>query len=187
MSVPLDRLISVALFYIVIIVRSAKQPQIVFGTSSATAVEDNAAPNESTLPSAPGLQPVEVHPKRYIPKAVRDKVYARDGGTCAFIGTNGHRCGVTWDLEYEHIVPFARGGSNDESNLMMLCRAHNNYRAEQIYGAEFMKKKRDELEGKHFRCGSNSEASELFKLNVQHPETKGYAGSSCSSPSRKTD
>ena len=182
MSVPLDRLISVALFYIVIIVRSAKQPQIVFGTSSATG--KSAKKSEE---GAPRLQPVEVHPKRYIPKAVRDKVYARDGGTCAFIGTNGHRCGVTWDLEYEHIVPFARGGSNDESNLMMLCRAHNNYRAEQIYGAEFMKKKRGKKEGKHFRCGSNREASELFKLNVQHPETKGYAGSSCSSPSRKTD
>ena len=47
---PLDRLISVALFYIVIIVRSAKQPQIVFGTSSATSKKHNV--NNFQVPGA---------------------------------------------------------------------------------------------------------------------------------------
>ena len=42
-------------------------------------------------------------------------------------------------------LPFARGGSNDEANVTLLCRAHNHYRAEQTFGREFMRKKTCEV------------------------------------------
>ena len=78
-------------------------------------------------------------------QAVREQVYLRDGGRCTFVGSNGNRCGCSWDLEYEHIVPFARGGSNEEDNLTLLCRAHNQYRAELTFSKEFMRKKTCEV------------------------------------------
>ena len=76
---------------------------------------------------------------RRIPPAIRDQVYARDGGICSFIGANGKRCGSTWDLEIDHVIPFAQGGNNSLGNLRLLCRKHNLYQAERAYGEEFIK------------------------------------------------
>jgi hypothetical protein len=76
---------------------------------------------------------------RHISPAVRDRVYARDKGRCSFIGSNGKRCDATWDLEIDHIVPFARGGDNSPGNLRLLCRTHNIHQAERAYGKDFMK------------------------------------------------
>ena len=77
---------------------------------------------------------------RNIPTAVRDKVYKRDGGRCAFVGENGKRCDSTWNLEVDHIVPFAKGGNNSPENLRLLCAKHNRLEAERTYGTDFMEK-----------------------------------------------
>jgi 5-methylcytosine-specific restriction endonuclease McrA len=77
---------------------------------------------------------------RHISPAVRDQVYTRDKGRCAFVGANGTRCNSTWDLEIDHVVPFARGGDNSPGNLRLLCRKHNIHQAEKTYGREFMNK-----------------------------------------------
>ena len=76
---------------------------------------------------------------RYISPAVRDRVYTRDKGRCAFVGANGTRCNSTWDLEIDHVVPFALGGDNSPGNLRLHCRKHNIYQAERAYGKEHMK------------------------------------------------
>ncbi|MCD6379667.1 HNH endonuclease, partial [bacterium] len=77
---------------------------------------------------------------RNIPASIRDKVFARDGGKCTFVGKNGKRCSSTWNLEIDHIVPFARGGDNSPGNLRLLCAKHNLLEAQRVYGEGFMKK-----------------------------------------------
>lgn len=62
---------------------------------------------------------------RHIPIAVRDAVFARDGGRCTFVAPSGVRCDRTEHLHLDHIVPFSFGGSHDPSNLRLLCRPHN--------------------------------------------------------------
>jgi 5-methylcytosine-specific restriction endonuclease McrA len=81
---------------------------------------------------------------RAIPAAVRDKVFARDGGKCTFVGENGKRCDSSWNLEIDHIVPFAKGGDNSPGNLRLLCAKHNLMEAERVYGEDFMKKYKKE-------------------------------------------
>ena len=71
-------------------------------------------------------------------KAVREEVVKRDGGCCAYVGTDGRRCSEMWDIEFEHIVPHALGGANTTDNLMLLCRAHNQYRARVVFGEQFI-------------------------------------------------
>jgi hypothetical protein len=44
-------------------------------------------------------------PSRHIPAAVRRAVWRRDGGCCAFVGTEG-RCGERAFLELHHMEPF---------------------------------------------------------------------------------
>ncbi len=79
---------------------------------------------------------------RYIPLSVQDEVFARDEGKCAYVGPNGVRCNSTWNVEIDHIKPYARGGDHSVDNLRLLCARHNQYEAERIYGKEFMERRR---------------------------------------------
>jgi len=75
---------------------------------------------------------------RYVPAAVRAGVWRRDEARCTFVGTSGHRCGSTYQLELHHIHPFAKGGEATVSNLTVMCSRHNRFLADQDYGAEHM-------------------------------------------------
>ena len=70
---------------------------------------------------------------RYIPAHVKREVWTRDGGRCAFIGTQG-RCSETGRLEFHHLVPYARGGATDVANISLRCRAHNSFESERLFG-----------------------------------------------------
>ena len=75
---------------------------------------------------------------RHVPAAVRDEVYARDGGSCAYVGNDGSRCESRRGLEIDHVQPFAAGGSCETNNLRLLCAAHNLRAAEQTLGVNVM-------------------------------------------------
>ena len=70
---------------------------------------------------------------RYIAASVRRRVWNRDGGRCAFVGTHG-RCTETAFLEFHHLKPFACGGKSTVDNLQLRCRAHNQREAELFFG-----------------------------------------------------
>lgn len=78
---------------------------------------------------------------RHISKEMKDQVWKRDKGKCAFVGSNGKRCNSGYNIQFDHFpVPFARGGPNTVSNLRLLCAKHNRYTAELVYGEEHIKK-----------------------------------------------
>lgn len=62
--------------------------------------------------------------RRPIPEWAKKAIHARDRGRCA-------HCGASIDLELEadghidHIIPLARGGTNDLVNLQLLCESCN--------------------------------------------------------------
>ena len=70
---------------------------------------------------------------RHVPAAVRRAVWKRDGGQCAFVGTDG-RCSSRAFLEFHHLNPFAAGGEATVDNIQLRCRAHNVYEAEIFFG-----------------------------------------------------
>jgi hypothetical protein len=73
--------------------------------------------------------------RRRIPEWVKDAVYLRDGGRCAFESVDGARCADAEWLEFDHFQPFALGGvSDDPDNVRLLCRAHNQHRARETFG-----------------------------------------------------
>lgn len=60
-------------------------------------------------------------PRIRIPPAVKQYVFERDRYQC-------QSCGKTQleaELTIDHIIPLARGGQNDISNLQTLCRGCN--------------------------------------------------------------
>jgi hypothetical protein len=65
---------------------------------------------------------------RTIPQWVKIAVATRDGGTC-------RRCGSSADLQYDHIIPFSRGGSStDVSNIQLLCGRCNRRKSNRYVG-----------------------------------------------------
>jgi hypothetical protein len=82
------------------------------------------------------------HP-RSIHAQIRHAVYKRDGGRCVFIGEEGRRCGSRSRLEFDHVLPLARGGRTTIANLRLLCRAHNLHAAERAFGRDFMQRFRN--------------------------------------------
>jgi Ftsk gamma domain/HNH endonuclease len=53
-----------------------------------------------------------------IPQDVMDKVWNRDGGKCVQCGSQEH-------LEFDHIIPFSKGGAKTYRNLQILCKSCN--------------------------------------------------------------
>jgi hypothetical protein len=68
---------------------------------------------------------------RYIPASVKREVWRRDQGKCAFATADGRTCGSTSGVEFQHVQPFAVGGSASAANIEMRCRAHNGFEWEQ--------------------------------------------------------
>jgi len=62
----------------------------------------------------------EIRPSnnRYIPKSVRQRVLIRDNYRCV-------KCSSQKDLQFDHIVAVANGGSNEEDNVQLLCKRCN--------------------------------------------------------------
>jgi hypothetical protein len=78
---------------------------------------------------------------RYIPHAVKIKVWKRDAGKCTFVGSNGKRCNSDYNLQFDHYpIPYARGGPSTVKNLRLLCAKHNKHTAEKTYGKSHMEK-----------------------------------------------
>lgn len=80
---------------------------------------------------------------RYVPADVRRTVWERDGHRCTFTSETGTRCPAVARLEFDHVVPVARGGESTAANLRLRCRAHNQYAAERAFGAGFMAGRRE--------------------------------------------
>jgi 5-methylcytosine-specific restriction endonuclease McrA len=78
-----------------------------------------------------------------IPDAIKRAVWERDGGQCAFISDDGRRCCETGGLEFDHIDGFAQTHVHDVDRIRVLCRAHNQHAADQLYGRVFMERLRE--------------------------------------------
>jgi hypothetical protein len=86
----------------------------------------------------------DVHTRR-IPAAIQREVHERDGGQCTYVSPDGRRCAERDALEFEHIEGFARTGRHTVKGLTLHCPAHNQYKADLLYGRDFMEAKRGRI------------------------------------------
>ena len=62
---------------------------------------------------------------RHIPKYIKAAVFRRDNGKCV-------KCGLNVAIQYDHIIPFARGGKHTVDNLQLLCANCNSLKSDRI-------------------------------------------------------
>ena len=62
---------------------------------------------------------------RRISQIVKDQVWNRDKGRCI-------ECGSNERLEFDHIIPFSKGGSNTYRNIQLLCENCNRVKSDKI-------------------------------------------------------
>ena len=63
--------------------------------------------------------------ERRIPKHIRDSVWRRAQGKCEI-------CSSQIKLEFDHIIPFSKGGSNTYRNIQLLCEKCNRSKSAKI-------------------------------------------------------
>lgn len=69
-----------------------------------------------------------VSQRQPIPKTVQREVWRRDRGACA-------ECGSREKIEFDHIIPLARGGTNTARNLQLLCEPCNRRKGDRPPGS----------------------------------------------------
>ena len=62
---------------------------------------------------------------RHISESVRHEVWRRDQGRCC-------QCGSQENLEFDHIIPSSKGGSNTARNIQLLCESCNAKKRDRI-------------------------------------------------------
>ena len=112
--------------------------------------------------SRPGRRRGTAAGSRHVPAHVRREVWNRDGGQCTFVSDTGRRCAATRALEFDHVKEFARGGEATVENIQLRCRGHNQHTAERTFGAEFMRRKREQ-------------AAETKAVKARVPEEEAWA------------
>jgi hypothetical protein len=65
--------------------------------------------------------------RQHIPKDVQQFVWQRDGGKCI-------ECGSNENLEFDHIIPVSKDGSNTARNIQLLCEKCNRQKGAKLGG-----------------------------------------------------
>jgi hypothetical protein len=95
-----------------------------------------AGKSRKSRPLSPG--------SRHIPVEVARQVWERDGGQCTFVDEQGRRCSARHFITVEHRQPYAMGGLPTVDNTCLLCWAHNEHAAREVFGEAHIEAKRAE-------------------------------------------
>jgi len=72
---------------------------------------------------------------KYYGKEFDRALWEKAGSQCEYVDKKtGRRCECIFGLQREHIIPLAKGGTNELSNMELLCATHNQLRARQVFG-----------------------------------------------------
>jgi hypothetical protein len=81
----------------------------------------------SVIPPPPGIK--DYLTAQRLTEKEREEIFERDGRKCTY-------CGKTEDLTIDHIIPGSLGGTNDPTNLQVLCRSCNSVKNNRLSSAQ---------------------------------------------------
>lgn len=104
-------------------------------TASAELIKSTPAPvahdgeslvtkDQAALSKPRVIQKLNSSTRIQLPVAVKREVWRKSQGQCCY-HHQGRRCSSRFQLEIDHVIPLAKGGTNAIENLRLLCRQHN--------------------------------------------------------------
>ena len=87
-------------------------------------VQQSRINRAKTLASSPMTNGVKAS-RTAIPDDVKLIVWQRDNSRCT-------RCGSNVELQYDHIIPFSKGGANTVENVQILCGRCNRAKSDSV-------------------------------------------------------
>ena len=108
-----------------------------------------------------------------VSRATRREVFERDGAQCTFVDEHGHRCTAQGFLELDHEHARGRGGSDDPTNLRVLCHAHNLWLAKKEYGREHVE---EQIHIRQQTSRWKTATAALKNLGFREPEVRKAIG-----------
>ena len=108
------------------------------GVAARSPLEEPAADKEKKTyrMSAPG--------SARIPREMEREVRARDGNRCQWVKPDRTKCLSAEDPQIDHKLAKALGGRTEPPNLQVLCKPHNQQKAREDFGADFIARKIEE-------------------------------------------
>jgi hypothetical protein len=144
--------------------------------------------------AAPRSGHVQTPDSRHVPASVKRTVWVRDLASCAFVGTEGRRCGERAFVEFHHVRPYAVGGPASIENIQLRCHRHNGHEARVYFAREPVGEGQDRG-GRRIRvqvsdttCGSSpgrsgtSDPSAPFAVTSRDETIENRAGTGRSAP-----
>lgn len=91
--------------------------------------QEPAEPEFREVASVSAIPAAKARGSRSIPQAVKIAVAVRDEGQCVY-------CGSIERLQYDHIIPWSKGGDSGIDNIQLLCGSHNASKRDKIIEQE---------------------------------------------------
>ena len=83
---------------------------------------------------------VKKNSSRYVSVQSKNAVKLRSKGQCEYVDPiSKRRCEEKVCLQFDHILPKSKGGTEGLENIRHLCKTHNLYEATKILGLDVMK------------------------------------------------
>jgi 5-methylcytosine-specific restriction endonuclease McrA len=102
---------------------------------ATTSPQASTRPRQSTRSLTDSVKHRGTKRPTYYRKELDRALWERAGSQCEFIDEKtARRCGCRFGLQREHVIPLALGGSNELSNMQLLCATHNQLRARYVFG-----------------------------------------------------
>ena len=90
-------------------------------------ISDAEAWDLSTKPVMTAKMPLGLTDRssRYVSRKVKRFILRRAENQCEHIQPDGTRCPSRFQLQFDHVIAFSKGGSARSENMQLLCRVHN--------------------------------------------------------------
>jgi hypothetical protein len=102
---------------------------------ASTSPQGSTQPRQSTRSLTDSVKHRGTKRPTYYKREFDRALWERAGSQCEFLDEKtGRRCDCRFGLQREHVIPLALGGTNDLSNMQLLCATHNQLRARAVFG-----------------------------------------------------
>lgn len=114
---------------------------------------------------------------RSIPRDIQFRVLKRENQICSDCG----RSVKDEDIEFDHVIPWSKGGSSDEHNIRLLCKACNKKRGNRFEAEYLVESVRDHLvepvgiEILEFLLLTTDFGHEYYQDKSRYPSARQYA------------